>query len=137
MIQTQSQLIAEGFTLDPSARFGIRRQVNAVGDIPEGHKVAFIDAKGSDEGPYAVDNITFLNPEQAKERLSQIRSHNAKKPGKATGLPTGIVNRKPGYYVASFMRNGKWLNKAGKDKHELTVWLLRERDGLRLGQDEE
>ncbi|WP_314419017.1 hypothetical protein [Pseudescherichia vulneris] len=88
MILTQSQLIAEGFTLDPSARFGIRRKGNAVGsvqhkrpicvtyagqctpvadviytlavgDIPEGHKVAFIDAKALMKAPMLSITLPF------------------------------------------------------------------------------
>ncbi|HAV9255137.1 TPA: hypothetical protein JLF61_001497 [Escherichia coli] len=160
MILSRAKLIAEGFTLSPSARFGILRKGNAVGsiqrkrpicstyagqctpiadviytlavgDIPEGHKVVLLNP----EGPFTVDNVALLTPEEAKARISRIRSEGAKgkRSPKPAGLPKGIMERKPGYYVASFMRDGKRHNKAGKDISELTVWLLRERDGLSIG----
>ncbi|WP_204378226.1 hypothetical protein, partial [Enterobacter asburiae] len=60
--------------------------------------------------------------------------HSASGTRSKSTLPRGIVERVPGYYVASFMRKGKRTHKAGRDLESLTLWLVKERDGFNKPQ---
>ncbi|OAE40406.1 hypothetical protein A7J58_06230 [Enterobacter cloacae] len=159
MTLTQSQLIAYGFAIDERTPYGLTRKGKAVGrmrdgrpfcyipgnrqadvrsiiwalangDIPAGHVVRAVAGK---TGTRAAD-LVLLTEAEAKARLSAVKSENAKKQNRDNSLPTGITKGKGGYYVASYMKQGIRFHKGGRDISELTVWLLRERDGLNIGE---
>ncbi|MDM7089749.1 hypothetical protein QUG53_24025, partial [Enterobacter asburiae] len=99
------------------------------GDIPDGYTIALQDPADS-----RLSNATLITVEKATERRKAARVASASGTRSKSTLPRGIVERVPGYYVASFMRKGKRTHKAGRDLESLTLWLVKERDGFNKPQ---
>ncbi|EKK4044088.1 hypothetical protein DJ481_17990 [Enterobacter hormaechei] len=158
---TRENVIAWGYQYDESARFCITRQTGtgrrrAVGvnesgsprtltpagmrkirdlvwvlhndEIPPGYTVVNI----ADSADCSLSNLELVTVEEAAERRKARRIESAKQQRCTTKFPRGIVESRPGYYVASFVRQGKRTHKTGRDLDGLILWLLRERDGLDL-----
>ncbi|KGA38740.1 hypothetical protein [Pectobacterium odoriferum] len=108
-------------------RAGVVSWILHNGDIPDGYTVVLQDPTDG-----RIGNTDLVTLEEAKYRRKIKRISDATKPRKESNLPRGIVETSPGYYVASYMRKGKRTHKAGRDLTSLTLWLLKERDGIDL-----
>ncbi|OHY66534.1 hypothetical protein BB778_02105 [Pluralibacter gergoviae] len=108
-------------------RAGVVSWILHNGDIPDGYTVALQDPADG-----RIGNTELITTEEATERRRAARAAAASGPRKQSNLPRGIVETSPGYYVASFMCDGKRTHKAGRDLDSLTFWLFKERDGLDL-----